>query len=99
MEMKIVQIGQPVLARARVIQAVSENGIAVAFPEPDGLRFNLNQTLSIDLEMVDVEQVATNLTIGADFSLTIPKQDMHDTHLPFGHGTSRFPVLVRRRGG
>lgn len=99
MEMKIIQIGQPVLATVREIQAVSENGIAIAFPEPIGMRFDLNHTLSVDLEQVDVEQVATNLTTGEDFTLTIPERDMHDTHLPSGHGTSRFPVLERRRGG
>lgn len=99
MEMKIIQIGQPVLATVREIKAVSENGIAIAFPEPIGMGFDLNHTLSVNLEKVDAEQVATNLTTGEDFTLTIPERDMHDTHLPSGYGTSRFPVLERRRGG
>lgn len=64
--MKIIQIGQPVLTTGRQIQAVSGNGIAVAFLKPNGLRLHLNQILSIDLEMVGIEQVATNLTTGID---------------------------------
>ena len=97
--MKIVQIGQPVLGDRRTIQAVSKNGIAVAFPEPKGYRFELSHDLSIDLEVVDMEQVATNLTTGEKFKLRIPERDIHDTQLPSGHGLSRFPAVARRRGG
>jgi hypothetical protein len=96
--MAIVKIGKPVLSNARSIQAVSDNGIVVQFPEPLGMSFHLQEVLSVDLELVDVEQKVTNISTGAAFPLVIPRRDVHDVRLPMAHGSSRFPSLARRRG-
>ena len=98
MDLKIIQISQPTMAGRRRIQAVSENGIVVSFPEPDTLKFGLDQQVRIDLEAVDVAQIAVNLTTGEEFRINIPGRDIHDVRLPMAHGKPRFPSLERRRG-
>lgn len=79
-------------------QAVTENGIAIAFKPPQNVKLSLSDEIEIDLECVGIEQMISNITNGTSFPLTIPEQDIHDTRLPMAHGQSRFPSLKRRRG-
>jgi hypothetical protein len=79
-------------------QAVTENGIAVAFKPPQNAKLHLSDEIEIDLECVGIEQTIVNMTTGATFALTIPERDIHDVRLPMIHGGSRFPSLERRRG-
>ena len=81
------------------MQAVTTNGIAIAFKPPDGVKLHLSDELEIDLECDGGEQVVTNVTTGTRFTVTIPDRDIHDVRLPMTHGQSRFPSLERRRGG
>jgi hypothetical protein len=80
-------------------EAVTSNHIAVAFAPPSDRSVSLSHELDIDLERLDVEQEAINLTTGMTLHLTIRATDVHDLQLPARHGSSRFPSLARRRGG
>jgi hypothetical protein len=98
MKFKVVQIGRPVLSAVRQIQAVSDNEIAVSFPEPADVKLAISQILNIDLEAIGADQSVIHPTTGQSMSLNIPESDVHDLRLPMRHGISRFPVEARRRG-
>jgi len=98
MNFRVVKIGRPVLSTVRQIQAVSENQIAVSFPEPVGVKLAISQILDIDLEAVGTDQSVVHPETGKIMTLNIPERDMHDLRQPPEHGGSRFPAETRRRG-
>jgi hypothetical protein len=79
-------------------QAATSNDIAIEFHPPVDGSISLSDELELDLEVLDAEQGALNLTTGQRVRLNIKKHDVHDLRLPGGHGTSRFPSLARRLG-
>jgi len=99
MKMTIVQLSQPVLSSVRAVQAVSGNGVAIAFPEPSEIEFRLSEVIDVDLDQLGLNQRIVNLTTGKAFTLNIAKSDVHDMRLPGGHGSNRFPDPERLRGG
>jgi hypothetical protein len=79
-------------------QAVTGNGIAIAFAPPMDGSISLSDELEFDLETVDCDQGVLNVTNGKTVRLRVEKQNIHDMRLPGGHGSDRFPTLERRRG-
>ena len=79
--------------------AQSETDILVVFKPPTDAHIDLGDILDFDLIDLDRRQQVENLTKKESFVADIKSADIHDLHLPSGHGTSRFPSHERRIGG
>jgi hypothetical protein len=78
--------------------AVADNGILAVFRVSDLNAISVSDALEIDLMRLDENQNVENLTSGKSLTVRIQANDVHDLHLPGGHGTSRFPSVERRLG-
>jgi hypothetical protein len=78
-------------------RATTSNNIGVAFKLPAEGTISLSDEIDLDLETLDTEQTALNLTTGKPVRLRIAAQDVVDLTLPEGRWPTRFPTVERRR--
>jgi hypothetical protein len=79
-------------------EATTSNGIIFSFKIDKNYAIDIGDMIEVDLEDLDKNQIAHNISKNRKFNITIKWEDVHDADKPIEHSTSRFPSIEKIKG-